>query len=97
MTEYDGFRVDRDPGRAVATITLDVPGKLNRVSMAARDQLSAVFAELDTDEACGSSCSPARAGSSPPAATSPASWSGRRGRCRSSRGTSPRPNGARSR
>ena len=51
MTEYDGFRVDRDPGRAVATITLDVPGKLNRVSMAARDQLSAVFAELDADEA----------------------------------------------
>ena len=51
MTEYDGFRVGRDPGRAMATITLDVPGKLNRVSMAARDQLSAVFAELDTDEA----------------------------------------------
>ena len=51
MTEYDGFRVERDPGRAVATITLDVPGKLNRVSMAARDQLSAVFAELDADEA----------------------------------------------
>ena len=51
MTEYDGFRVDRDPGRAVATITLDVPGKLNRVSMAARDQLSDVFAELDADEA----------------------------------------------
>ena len=50
MTEYDGFRVARDPGRAVATITLDVPGKLNRVSMAARDQLSAVFAELDTDD-----------------------------------------------
>ena len=51
MTEYDGFRVERDPGRAVATMTLDVPGKLNRVSMAARDQLSAVFAELDADEA----------------------------------------------
>ena len=51
MTEYDGFRVERDPGRAVATITLDVPGKLNRVSMAARDQLSDVFAELDADEA----------------------------------------------
>lgn len=51
MTEYDGFRVERDPGRAVATITLDVPGKLNRVSMAARDQLSALFTELDGDEA----------------------------------------------
>ncbi len=49
MTEYDGFRVERDG--TVATITLDVPGKLNRVSMAARDQLSAVFVELDRDEA----------------------------------------------
>ena len=48
MTGYDGFRVDREG--AVARITLDVPGKLNRVSMAARDQLSAVFAELDADE-----------------------------------------------
>ena len=50
VSGYDGFRVERDPGRAVATITLDVPGKLNRVSMAARDQLSAVFAELDADD-----------------------------------------------
>ena len=50
MTEYDGFRVERDDGRGVATITLDVPGKLNRVSMLARDQLSAVFAELDADD-----------------------------------------------
>ena len=49
MTEHDGFTVERD-GR-VATITLDVPSKLNRVSMAARDQLSAVFAELDADDA----------------------------------------------
>ncbi len=48
MTEYDGFRVERDG--AVATLTLDVPGKLNRVSMAARDQLSGVFAELDRDD-----------------------------------------------
>ena len=48
MTTYDGFRVDRDG--AVATVMLDVPGKLNRVSMAARDQLSAVFAELDADD-----------------------------------------------
>jgi 2-oxoglutaroyl-CoA hydrolase len=44
---YDGFRVDRD--RDVARITLDVPGKLNRVSMLARDQLRAVFEELDAD------------------------------------------------
>jgi 2-oxoglutaroyl-CoA hydrolase len=48
MTNYDGFRVSRDG--SVATITLDVPGKLNRVSMTARDQLSAVFAELDRDD-----------------------------------------------
>ena len=40
MSEYDGFRVERDDERGVATITLDVPGKLNRVSMAARDQLA---------------------------------------------------------
>ena len=49
MTEYDGFRVERADG--VATITLDVPGKVNRVSMAAREQLAAVFAELDGDDA----------------------------------------------
>jgi 2-oxoglutaroyl-CoA hydrolase len=49
MMDYDGFRVERDD--AVATITLDVPGKFNRVSMTARDQLSAVFAELDRDDA----------------------------------------------
>ena len=36
MTEYDGFRVEVADG--VATITLDVPGKLNRVSMPAREQ-----------------------------------------------------------
>jgi len=49
VTDHDGFRVECDG--AVATIRLDVPGKLNRVSMAARDQLSIVFAELDADEA----------------------------------------------
>jgi 2-oxoglutaroyl-CoA hydrolase len=49
VTEHDGFTVAREG--QVATITLDVPGKLNRVSMAARDQLSAVFAELDADDA----------------------------------------------
>jgi 2-oxoglutaroyl-CoA hydrolase len=48
VTQHDGFTVERR--EAVATITLDVPGKLNRVSMAARDQLSAAFAELDADE-----------------------------------------------
>jgi len=45
---HDGFRVDRDGD--VATITLDVPGKLNRVSMLARDQLAGVFGELDADD-----------------------------------------------
>jgi 2-oxoglutaroyl-CoA hydrolase len=48
VSGHDGFGVERDG--AVARITLDVPGKLNRVSMAARDQLSAVFAELDADD-----------------------------------------------
>jgi len=48
---YDGFRVERDAGRGVATVTLDVPDKLNRVSMLARDQLRRVFEELDADDA----------------------------------------------
>ena len=48
---YDGFRVERDDDRGVATITLDVPGKLNRVSMAERDQLAHLFAELGADDA----------------------------------------------
>src|SRR5512132_39856 len=47
MTELDGLRLDRDDD--VATITLDVPEKLNRVSMPARDQLAQVFAELGSD------------------------------------------------
>jgi 2-oxoglutaroyl-CoA hydrolase len=44
---YDGFRVERDGD--VARITLDVPGKLNRVSMLARAELRRVFEELDGD------------------------------------------------
>lgn len=48
MSDYDGFRVEREGD--VARITLDVPGKLNRVSMLARDQLRALFEELDRDE-----------------------------------------------
>jgi 2-oxoglutaroyl-CoA hydrolase len=47
VTELDGFRVERDG--SIATITLDAPGKLNRVSMAAREQLDATFAELGND------------------------------------------------
>ncbi len=49
MTEHDGFRVERDPDRRVATITLDRPEKLNRVSMPARDQLARAFEELGRD------------------------------------------------
>jgi 2-oxoglutaroyl-CoA hydrolase len=49
LSGYDGFRVERDDVRGVATITLDVPGKLNRVSLGARDQLAQVFAELGND------------------------------------------------
>ena len=41
MTELDGIRLERDGH--VATITLDVPEKLNRVSMLARDQLAGLF------------------------------------------------------
>jgi 2-oxoglutaroyl-CoA hydrolase len=51
VTQYDGFRVERDDARGLATITLDVPGKMNRVSMDARDQLAAVFAELGAEDA----------------------------------------------
>jgi 2-oxoglutaroyl-CoA hydrolase len=46
---YTGFRVERDSERATATITLDVAGKLNRVAIAARDELARVFDELGAD------------------------------------------------
>lgn len=48
--ELDGLRLDRDTDRGVATITLDVPEKLNRVSMLARDHLRDVFAALGRDD-----------------------------------------------
>jgi 2-oxoglutaroyl-CoA hydrolase len=51
MTEYDGFRVARETDRGVATITLDVPEKFNRVSMGARDELAQVFGQLGADDA----------------------------------------------
>ena len=52
MTErYDGFHVARDAESGIATITLDVPEKMNRVSMTARDQLAAVFGDLGGDDA----------------------------------------------
>jgi 2-oxoglutaroyl-CoA hydrolase len=50
VTEYDGFRLEREDDRKVATITLDVPDKFNRISMLARDQLRRAFEELDADE-----------------------------------------------
>jgi 2-oxoglutaroyl-CoA hydrolase len=48
MTELDGLRLERDAD--MATITLDVPEKLNRVSMRARDQLASLFEELGRKE-----------------------------------------------
>jgi len=51
MTAYEGFCVERDAESGVFTITLDAPGKLNRVPLAARDQLGHLFAELGADEA----------------------------------------------
>jgi len=48
MTKFDGLRLERDAD--VATITLDVPEKLNRVSLRARDQLAELFDELGRDE-----------------------------------------------
>jgi len=53
VSGYDGFRVERDAERGVATITLDVPDKLNRVSMLARDQLRRSLEELDADDTVG--------------------------------------------
>jgi 2-oxoglutaroyl-CoA hydrolase len=48
MTDYEGFTVEA--GNGVATITLDVPGKFNRVTLGARAQLDDVFRELGVDE-----------------------------------------------
>ena len=47
----DGFlRVERDERRDLVTITLDAPEKLNRVPIAARDDIAALFAGLDADD-----------------------------------------------
>jgi 2-oxoglutaroyl-CoA hydrolase len=48
---YEGFRLERDDGRGLATITLDVPGKYNRIPLGARAQLAGLFAELGADGA----------------------------------------------
>jgi 2-oxoglutaroyl-CoA hydrolase len=47
LSELEGLRLGREGD--VATITLDVPEKMNRVSMAARDQLARLFDELGRD------------------------------------------------
>lgn len=49
-TDLDGLRVDRDTDRGIVTVTLDLPERHNRVSMVARDQLSAVFEEAGRDD-----------------------------------------------
>ena len=51
MSDHDGFTIERDADRGTATVTLDVAGKFNRVSMPARDELRAAFEELDHDDA----------------------------------------------
>lgn len=50
MTQLDALTVDRDVGRGVATITLDNPGKHNRVPMVARGQLAKLFDQLSSDD-----------------------------------------------
>jgi 2-oxoglutaroyl-CoA hydrolase len=49
---YEGFRVERD-NRGVVTITLDDPAKMNRIPLAARSQISHLFAEMTDDDAVG--------------------------------------------
>jgi 2-oxoglutaroyl-CoA hydrolase len=51
VTEYEGFRFELDDGRGIATITLDDPGKMNRIALAARGQLAHLFAETAEDDA----------------------------------------------
>jgi 2-oxoglutaroyl-CoA hydrolase len=44
------LRIERDESRGVVTVTLDAPGKLNRVPLAARDEIAALFDRLDADD-----------------------------------------------
>ena len=48
MSDVEGLRLEREDD--VATIVLDLPEKLNRVSMAARDELVRLFDELGRDD-----------------------------------------------
>jgi len=50
-TESGVLRVERDDARGVVTITLDAPEKLNRVPLAARDEIAALFDALSADDA----------------------------------------------
>jgi 2-oxoglutaroyl-CoA hydrolase len=45
------LRVERDDERDVVTITLDAPEKMNRVPLAARDEIAALFDTLGADDA----------------------------------------------
>ena len=52
MTDTPDFlRVERDEERGLVTVTLDAPEKLNRVPLATRDDIAALFTELDADDA----------------------------------------------
>jgi 2-oxoglutaroyl-CoA hydrolase len=51
LTQYEGFRVEPYGTNGVVAITLDVPDKMNPVSMTGREQLAAVFDELGADPA----------------------------------------------
>jgi 2-oxoglutaroyl-CoA hydrolase len=50
MTPLDGLSVHRDEARGVATVTLDVPEKMNRISMLAREQLRELFEGFGRDD-----------------------------------------------
>jgi 2-oxoglutaroyl-CoA hydrolase len=50
-SDSGALRVERDDARGVVTITLDAPGKLNRVPLAARDEIAALFDALSADDA----------------------------------------------
>ena len=44
------LRVERDDERGVVTITLDAPEKMNRVPLAARDEIASLFDALGADD-----------------------------------------------
>ena len=96
MTEYDGFRVARETDRGVATITLDVPEKFNRVTHGrARPARAGVRRARRRRRRARRSCCAARATRpSRPAATSACSWSATPRRSRTCTSTSARPSAA---